>query len=507
MLGRSIFAEPWFQWALVLVFGFPVVVILLGEILARLERRKSLLVGPVRLLRNAFVPLLVVILFLQQVLELDPNGAEDPNGLIQVAATIVAVASLAVLLSIVRGIITAEQSPTSWRGRAPRLLVDIARFVLLGVGSLLILTSIWGLSITGTFAALGIGGLVIGLALQDTLASLMGGIAILSEKPFAVGDWIDIDGTEGKVTDINWRTVRMLNREQDLIVVPNIVFGNQLIINNSRPEIEHVEVISLGFSYDDPPNAVKAMLAEVVAGTPNLVAGAPLDIRCTSYDDFSIGYQVWLHIESYDVMPQVRNHFMTRIWYAAKRRNITIPFPIRTVHHYEAGELPRNDTPEQVQRRVRSLTGTTIAEPVASKLADEQVVGESAGANLDDNHLLSFAAGEVLQLEGGGSRGLGIILRGTAVGLRADNEVVTIRAGEVFGEQAMLGTKPNLLTIRALTDVEAIVISGSAVDDIARGDLGFAEEIQAVVQSRRAAVARTKLNPTNGNEPETGTGR
>ncbi len=507
MLGRSIFTEPWFQWGLGLVIGFPFVVILLGELLARLERRKSLLVGPVRLLRNAFIPLLVGVLFLQQVLEFDRSGTEDPNGVIQVAhhghrrgrsggAAVDRAGHHH--CRFVR--------PAGEDGRRA-LLVDIVRFVLLGVGSLLILTSIWGLSITGTFAALGIGGLVIGLALQDTLASLMGGIAILGEKPFVVGDWIDIDGTEGKVTDINWRTVRMRNRERDLIVVPNIVFGNQLIINNSRPEIEHIEVISLGFSYDDPPNAVKAMLAEVVAGTPNLVTGAPLDIRCVSYDDFSIGYEVWLQIESYDIMPQVRNHFMTRVWYAAKRRNITIPFPIRTVHNYEAGELSRNDTPAQVQRRVRSLTGTTIAEPVASKLAEEQVSGARAGTNLDDNHLLSFAAGEVLQLEGGGSRGLGIILRGTAVGLRADNEVVTIRAGEVFGEQAMLGTKPNLLTIRALTDVEAIVISGSAVDDIARGDLGFAEEIQAVVQSRRAAVARTKLNPTNGNQPETGTGR
>ncbi len=489
MLGRSLFTESWFQWGAALVIGFPIAVIVLGELLARLERRRSRLANPIRLLRNAFLPMLVAVVFLRQVLEID-SPADGENALIQVGATLTSVIGLAVLLSIVRGFITAESSPESWRGRAPRLLVDMMRFVLLGIGSLLILSNIWGLSITGTFAALGVGGILIGIALQDTLASLMGGIAILSEKPFTVGDWIELDDVEGKVTDINWRTVRLRNRQRDLIVVPNIVFGNQMIINNSRPEIEHIEVISLGFSYDDPPNAVKAMLTEAVEGTPDLIEGSPVDIRCVSYDDFSVGYEIWLNVKNYDVMPQVRDHFMTRIWYAAKRHGVGIPFPIRTVHHYEAGRLPETDTPEMIQRRVRGLPGQTIAEPVAERLHDAADASEEVGDQSEDNHLLTFAAGETLQIEGGDSPGLGVILSGTAVGMNRTHQVVTLTKGEVFGEQSMLGMRENLLTIRALTDVEAVIISGPSVDAIARSNLGFAEEIQAVVQSRGAAIDR-----------------
>ncbi len=489
MLGRTILSESWFQWGAALVVGFPVAVFVLGELLARFERRKSQLAAPVRLLRNVFVPLLVVVLFLQRVAGIN-NDVDEPNTVFQVSATIISVVGLAILLSIIRGLITSQASSESWRGRAPRLLIDIVRFVLLGIGTLFVLSNVWGLSITGTFAALGVGGIVIGLALQDTLASLIGGMAILSEKPFAVGDWIELDGIEGKVTDINWRTVRLRNRQRDLIVVPNIVFGNQVIINNSRPEIEHIEPITLGFSYDDPPNAVKAMLTEVVNGTPDLV-GSPVDIRCVGYDDFFVRYEVWLGVVNYDVMPKVRDHFMTRIWYAAKRHGITIPFPIRTVHHYDGGELPQLETPEMVQRRVRGLSAGAINEKVADQLHRSATQSQQAGGRSADNHLLSFAAGEILQVEGGGSRGLGLILSGTAVGLSRETEVITLTEGDVFGEQGMLGSRTNLLTIRALTDVEAVVVSGRAADSIAQSNMGFAEEIQAIVLARRAAVVRS----------------
>lgn len=500
MLGRSIFSESWFQWGTALVVGFPLAVFVLGELLTRLERRQSLLAAPMRLLRNVFLPLLVAALFLQRVAGIE-NDPDQPSTVFQVSATIISVVGLAILLSIVRGLITAKSSVDSWPGRAPRLLVDIARFVLLGIGTLLVLSNVWGLSITGTVAALGIGGIVVGLALQDTLASLIGGMAILSEKPFGVGDWIELDGTEGKVTDINWRTVRLRNRQKDLIVVPNIVFGNQVVINNSQPEIEHVETITLGFSYDDPPNAVKSMLEEVVNGTPDLVAGSPIDIRCVGYDDFSVRYEVWLDVTSYDVMPRVRDHFMTRIWYAAKRHGIAIPFPIRTVHHFDGGELPQLATPEMVQRRVRGLSAGAINEKLADQLQRSATESSEAGERSVDNHVLSFAAGETLQVEGGDSRGLGLILSGTAVGLSRENQVITLTEGDVFGEQGMLGSRTNLLTIRALTDVEAVVVGGRAADSIAQSNMGFAEEIQSIMLARRAALVRSgSIDLTEGGQ-------
>ncbi len=69
--------------------------------------------------------------------------------------------------------------------------------------------------------------------------------------------------------------------------------------------------------------------------------------------------------------------------------------------------------------------------------------------------------------------------------------MITLTEGDVFGEQGMLGSRTNLLTIRALTDVEAVVVSGRAADSIAQSNMGFAEEIQAIVLARRAAVVRS----------------
>ena len=135
MLGRSLFSEAWFQWGAILVIGFPLSAILLGEIVRRLERRNNRFVRPVRLLRNVFLPLAVAVLFMQRVLEL--RSGDSPSVVVQVAGTLAAVIGLAVLLSLVREFLTAGGEHNLF-SQAPRLLVDIARVALLFVGSLAI---------------------------------------------------------------------------------------------------------------------------------------------------------------------------------------------------------------------------------------------------------------------------------------------------------------------------------------------------------------------------------
>ena len=112
-----------------------------------------------------------------------------------------------------RHVLHRRAGQVGWRGRVPRLLIDLLTLALLAVGSAIILSVVWGQDIGGLLAALGIGSIVIGLALQDTLGNLIAGLALLFEKPYRIGDWIRVDGVEGQVVEVNWRALRLRTRD------------------------------------------------------------------------------------------------------------------------------------------------------------------------------------------------------------------------------------------------------------------------------------------------------
>lgn len=113
-----------------------------------------------------------------------------------------------------------------------------------------------GLNVTGLIASLSIGGLAVGLAAQDTLANLFGAVAILVDKPFKVGDRIQIDAVDGLVETIGFRSTRVRNLDGYLVVIPNKTMGNAIITNVAeRPNIK--TVMNIGVTYDTPAERVQ----------------------------------------------------------------------------------------------------------------------------------------------------------------------------------------------------------------------------------------------------------
>jgi MscS family membrane protein len=127
-----------------------------------------------------------------------------------------------------------------------------------------------GLNVTSLIASLSIGGLALSLAAQDTLSNLFGAVAVLTDKPFHVGDNIKIDGVEGSVEAIGLRSTRVRNLDGFLVSVPNKTMGNATITNLSlRPNIK--TVINIGLTYDTPSGKVKhaaALLEEIFRNHP-----------------------------------------------------------------------------------------------------------------------------------------------------------------------------------------------------------------------------------------------
>ena len=462
--------EPWLAWAAALAALFPAAVLVLGEVVARLRRDDHPLAGPLRLARNGAVPLLVGRLFLTRVLEWPADAIS-----VRLVSTGFYLAALAAALGAANAVLFRRADRASWRARVPALFLDLSRFVLVLVGTSVILSTVWGQDLGGLLTALGVGSIVIGLALQDTLGNVFAGIAILFEKPYQEGDWVRFGDHLGRVREINWRSTRLDTHRGDTVVVPNGEIARGVLTNENSGTTPRYETFAIGFSYDHPPNDVKAVLLETVRATAGVMAEPPPQVFTTGYDDSSIGYEVRFAVDDLGSLPAVRDDFVTRVWYAARRHGLNIPFPIRTVFHYDGPGVA-----EEESRRERTLGREAVAD----------VLPVEEGSALPERAVLKrFAAGERITRLGEATRQLHLIVSGR-VALTGMGEPLRLGPGEIFGITSLLRKRPSEFDARASEDAVVVCLDEELVMDLVDSKPGFALQLERTIENRHGAASR-----------------
>ena len=477
----SFWQQDWFIWGAILIIVFPFATLILGEIIYRAKAKDKLLVATLRIVRNLIFPSLALFILLNQVLGLSP--ATTPMRLVQTALWLFTIHGS---LTVVNGLLFNQAKAGSWQANVPRLFRDLSRVFLILCGIAIVLSVVWGADLGGVIAALGVGSIVIGLALQDTLGNLFSGIALLFERPFTEGDWIEIDSVKGKVIEINWRSVHILTRELEMLVIPNAVLAGATIRNYRRPQKLHIEVVEVGFSYDDPPNKVKQVMKETALSTKGVLDKPEPVIQTVSYDDSSIGYKVRLYLADYDKVPQIRDEFVTRVWYAAERHNLNIPFPIRTVFHNPPTKTNPAAVINEYLEKIRVL-------PSFISVSEEILVNLAQCA--DKRY---FGAGEKAIAQGKHTDKFYVIVKGKAsVTVSSENslleqEVAQLAKGDFFGESALSGKNISAVTVTAISDLELLALPIENVQIALEQSTRFRQEIGAVIESRRREVVRLR---------------
>ncbi len=468
-------------WALVLAVGFPLVSILLGEAIHRLRRHGDGLAEMLRVLRNLILPILIGLLFLQHVL-----GLNTSTRIFKAGETILWICIIHAALSLLNLTLFEKAEADTWRSRVPKLLVDLARLFLILLGTAFVLATVWDADLAGLVTALGVSSIVIGLALQDTLGSVMSGIALLFESPFSVGDWLEVNGVVGQVIDINWRAVRLLTLEQEMVVIPHKLISSELIRNFTQPTPIHAERIKLGFSYNDPPNLIRQVLKSTALETKGVLTDPEPSVFTLDYSDSAVTYEVKFFIRDYGDIENIRERFMTRVWYAAKRNNLAIPFPIRTLYHFNGPSSQQKGISKKFAESMKAL-------PAYVPLSKEQELMQVPSMGISLEH---FAAGEKVVHQGHSGNALFIIVSGQAVMSTTDlhnqdREVLPLRSGEFFGEMALFSGDPSSVSITALQDLEVMKISAHAVNQMIDRQPSFAREIGHILETRRRAIHET----------------
>jgi small-conductance mechanosensitive channel len=475
---EELLRRDWFLWGVGLVLGFQVGVVVLGEIAYRLQRRGRPASAVFRILRNTVLPVLVALFFLTRV-----AGAEAASPLVRIVETLFWVTVLYAGLSAVNVLVFEEAAADTWRARVPQLFLDLARFLIVLVGAAIVLSVVWKRDLGGLLAALGVGSIVLGLALQDTLGNVMAGIALLFERPFQTGDWIKIGDCEGEVIEMNWRSVRIRTRERDLLVVPNSILGKQTIVNVCEPTRLHAELVVIGFSPEDPPNRVKEVLRETALSVEGVLADPGPRVEIAAYEGDRVLYETKLSLVDLFATRRIRDEFTTRVWYAARRAGLTLAVPTRALRE----EPPR----EPAQDAAR---------------AAEDLARVAAFASLDPHALarvgraarrLRYAGGEALLRRGeippavcalaaGGAR---LSVAGPD---GSEREVLELGPGDLFGEEAFVGPQQSPVSVVARGDVEVLALPALEARALLDASRPVARAVAELIESRGKAVERLR---------------
>jgi small-conductance mechanosensitive channel len=241
------------------------------------------------------------------------------------------------------------------------IFLNITRAVVLAIGSLIILQSL-DISITPILTALGVGGLAVALALQDTLANLFAGIHVIASRYVKGGDYVKLEsGEEGWVKDINWRHTSILHEDEYLILVPNATLATAILTNYNRPAIPIELEIELGVSYDSDLEKVEKVTLDVARSVQRDVPGALEEhepwVWYDTFADYSINFRIHLMVQDYMSQFPVRSEFVKRLHKRYAAEGIEIPFPVQTVHWKEGAENRHNGDRPPLPRRTTRASG------------------------------------------------------------------------------------------------------------------------------------------------------
>lgn len=217
------------------------------------------------------------------------------------------------------------------------LTQNVARIIIFGVGILIILNSL-GVSITPILATLGVGGLAVALALQDTLSNLFAGFHIIAARQVKIGDYIRLDsGEEGYITDINWRTTKIRTLPNNVILIPNAKLIQTIITNYYLPNREVTFGIDIGVHYNSDLEKVEKITSEVAREVMKSVRGGVPEfepaVRYNAFGEFGVSFTVGLKASEFVDQHLIKHEFIKRLHERYKKEGIIIPYPIRTINY------------------------------------------------------------------------------------------------------------------------------------------------------------------------------
>ena len=210
-----------------------------------------------------------------------------------------------------------------------------SRIILFMIGGILILNN-FNVEITPFIASLGVAGIVLGFALQSALANVFGGISLILDKNFKVGDTVKLSSGElGVILDIGLRSTKMKTFDNELLIIPNGKLADSIIQNYAQPDLYARGIIPFGVEYGLDVDKVRKTVIDTLKKFPQIIQceeDHPIQVLFMKMGDFALQFEARFWVKSYSERFQTKVDATEAIYKGLTKAKIGIPFPTRTIY-------------------------------------------------------------------------------------------------------------------------------------------------------------------------------
>jgi small-conductance mechanosensitive channel len=325
-------------------------------------------------------------------------------------------------------------------------------------------------------------GIVVGLALQDTLGNLFAGIALQADQPFQIGDVLNIQNNRwtGVVESVSWRGVKLRTFQNKIVVISNAVLGKEYIEVAPRDNL-NARIVFFNTLYSASPAKTIQLIREVVRQVENVSPKIRPVVRIRNLGESGIDWEIKYWLEDYTKYNDTDAAIRQRIWYAFQRENIHFAFPTRTIYHENQSLEP--DFAESVNEIFDRLSEAALFAPLSDE--ETQQIAEGVEAKI-------FTTGEKIVRRGQEGSSMFVIHRGSVkVQINEDGKIKVLRTlseGDFFGEMGLFTGEPRTATVLAQEETEVLEIKHTSLKPILEANPDLVERFVEIIAERRAKL-------------------
>ena len=340
-------------------------------------------------------------------------------------------------------------------------------------------------------ASVGVLGLVVGFAVQQTLGDVFSGLALQLQRPFNYNDWVRSGQFLGRAQSVGVRSTTIITRANERLEIPNSALAKEVLTNFGSPPI--ADEITIGIGYNEPPNRVREVILKVMSDVQHVMMDPSPEVLAWEYGDSAIKYRIKFWIPDYTLQEQIRNSLVTSLWYALRRNAMEIPYPTQTLdlRRHKVSHRPQEEFEKEIIHELRQID-------FLHKMSEQEI-----RLLVPHVQVHEFGAGETLFTQGHMGDTMYIIRRGRVeVFARAQNglmrSVAVMGRPQIVGEAGMMTGEPRNATVKAQTDVEVLELNRESFAELFKKHPEAVEQISDVIANR--ASEREKIIAEHGHD-------
>jgi small-conductance mechanosensitive channel len=338
-----------------------------------------------------------------------------------------------------------------------------------------------GINLGAIFTGSAILGVVVGLALQETLGNLFAGIALQADQPFQVGDVVNITNRGvGVVETVSWRGVKIRTFQNKLLIISNAVLGKESIEVAPKDNL-NARLVFFNTNYSVSPARTAHLVREAIRLAENVSHKMRPIVRIRELGENGIDWEVKYWLDNYAKYNDSDAIVRRNIWYAFQREKVAFAFPTRTLHiEPKAGEIT---VEEKINKNAERLNNV----PIFAPLSDDETerLAHAAKTRI-------FAPGEPIVRAGQEGKSMFVIVRGQVDVEVTENgsqrTINTLGENDFFGEMSLLTGAVRTATVIATEETEVLRIEKAALKPIFESNPELVETIVQMIDERRKVL-------------------